>query len=49
MGALPGSISRPNPDQLLAIFNDYARVQKENGRYMNVEDFIRKFVDVAYF
>jgi hypothetical protein len=24
-------------------------VQKENGRYMNVEDFIRKFVDVAYF
>jgi hypothetical protein len=45
MGALPGSIPRANPDQLLAIFNDYASVQKEDGRkYMSAEDFIRKFV-----
>ena len=42
IGALPGSIPRANPEQLLNIFNDYASVEKDGRKFMTASDFIRK-------
>lgn len=43
-----GGIQRANPDQLRAIFNQYASVEEKGVKMMTADDFIRKSVFFSY-
>ena len=44
VSALPGSIPRANPDELLAIFNKYASVEKSGRKFMTANDFVQRYL-----
>ncbi|CAK5074491.1 unnamed protein product [Meloidogyne enterolobii] len=44
--ALPGSIARANPDELLAIFNKYASVEKSGRKFMTANDFVQRYLNL---
>nr|CAD2202693.1 unnamed protein product [Meloidogyne enterolobii] len=46
VSALPGSIARANPDELLAIFNKYASVEKSGRKFMTANDFVQRYLNL---
>lgn len=46
VSALPGSIPRANPDELLAIFNKYASVEKSGRKFMTANDFVQRYLNL---
>ncbi|XP_065169922.1 calcium-binding mitochondrial carrier protein Aralar1 [Atheta coriaria] len=39
-----GYLKRANPDQLHAIFNKYASIEQNGERFMNADDFVRRYL-----